>query len=314
MEPIFASGATLDGSGQVVATVDAIPPETPDTPAAEPGAPPASPSDAEAEAPSPDAEPAPSDEEAAVADAAPRTTRPFVARLIRENERIKRDLAAQAAHIEYLTRQGQPPPGQTPAPPAGQAPAPSSGTPRPRMEDFTTQVEYLDALTDWKLDEREHLRHVQAVQAREASQRQTAQQQWAQRESEGRDKYEDYDEVVSRLSLLETIAPIVADTFRESTSGHDLLYYLGQHPGDVQQLNGLLPLAAARWLGQLEGRLGAPVPPARPPVRPAGTRPPATTPMQPVGAGGSGAPVGFRQGMSLADYERMRLHERGQRP
>ena len=107
---------------------------------------------------------------------------------------------------------------------------PVSDPTEPQQGDYENWTEYLKALARWTVQVDAREKAAQEAQTREALSRQTAQQQWAQREAEGRDTYEDYDEVVSRLSLRETIAPIVADTFRESEQGHALLYYLGQHP------------------------------------------------------------------------------------
>jgi hypothetical protein len=316
---IFSSGATLSTDGQVIAGVEERPPAPPAVPGDEtlPADAAGEPADSEPPAPADDAA---SEEEAALSDQQPRANRPFVARTIRENERLRREHAAQAAQIDYLTRQltqSSAPP--TPTQPAPVQPSPSQ-TPRPRADAFQSHEEYIEALTDWKLDQREQQRAQHDAQTREATARQTAQQQWAAREAEGRDTYDDYDEVVSRLSLAETIAPLVADTFRESDVGAALLYYLGQHPKEVSHLNSLPPLAAARWLGQLELRVGMP-PAANPPPRrapatsgAAGASPPATTPMRPVGTGGTMPLTGFRPGMLLGDYERMRLQERGNRP
>lgn len=311
----FSSGATVNADGQLIPMVDAapVPPAEP-APDEVPAQPDAAGEPAEP-APSPDAEPAESEEEAAVSEQ-PRATRPFVARVIRENERYKRDMAAQAAQIEYLTRQLTQSPATPQPQPAQESPRPTD-PPKPDPAQYASNQEYWEALTDWKIDQRERTRSAHDAEQREATARQTAQQQWAQREAEGRDTYDDYDEVVSRLSLASTVAPIVADTFRESDVGHALLYYLGQHPKEVQHLNSLTPLAAARWLGQLETRVVTPTaPPARrtTPAPGGNGAPPATPPMRPVGTGGAVPIGGFRNGMLLADYERMRLQERGNRP
>ncbi len=288
MAVTFASGSTLNDQGQVVPVVDATP--TPDPAAAQgnerapvgrrsgasttsattgstPVSPPQEPDAAGESAdgePSPPSEPEVSEEEAAVADAPPRANRPFVARTIRENERLKQALAARDAQIAYLTThvtQREPASAQ-PQPGPMQPPVPAD-PPRPRPDAFPTHEDYVEALTTWAIDKRDRAFAAQAEAQREAVARQSAQQQWAQREEEGRDTYDDYDEVVQRPLFAQPIAPIVAETVRDSAQGAALLYYLGQHPKDVQHLNGLTPLAAARWLGQLEARL-APAP-ASPP-------------------------------------------------
>jgi hypothetical protein len=315
MPPTFGSGATLDANGQVISVVDVQPADPPEPPVPDAPEPDAGGDPAQSE-PEPPAEPA-EEEEAAVVEQA-RANRPFVARVIRENERLKRDNAAQAAQLEYFTRQLT----QSQAPPQSQPEQVQSPVPdptRPRAEYYATHEDYIEALTDWKYDQRERQREAQLAQQREASQRQTAQQQWEQRETEGRDTYEDYDEVVGRLTLRPNVAPIVADTFRESEQGAALLYYLGTHPKDMQRLNTLSPLAAARWLGQLEAQLAAPgsvrsngaTSPSR--ARTLGA-PPTTRPLQPVRGGGTEPVIGFRSGMPLLEYQRMRDRERERTP
>lgn len=320
----FSSGATVNADGQLIPMVDAAP--TP-TPAVEPSAPETVdadvPQDDLSEGEASDAtelDESPAEGEPA-GDVQPlsgrqRRRQRYEARLVRENEGLRRDLAAQAAHNEYLLRQVSQPGAPAQPQPDQVQPSPTD-PPKPNPVQYGSQEEYLDALTDWKLDQRERQRTTQETQQREATARETAQQQWAQREAEGRDTYDDYDEVVSRLSLASTVAPIVADTFRESDVGHALLYYLGQHPKEVQHLNSLAPLAAARWLGQLETRVAPPsAASARRTTPTPGSNgaPPATPPMRPVGTGGAVPIGGFRNGMSLVDYERMRLQERGNRP
>jgi hypothetical protein len=265
-----------------------------------------------------------SEEETALSEPQPKPNRPFVSRLIRENERLKQEQAAKDAQIAYLTRQLTPsqqtPPQRpvepTPAPVSPLDRGPGQASDRPRPEAFPTHEAWVEALTDWKYEQREQ-------HARQQHEVQTAQQQWEAREQEGRQKYPDYDEAVQALEIAPQVGGVVADTFRESDQGADVLYYLANHPDETLRLNRMTPVAAARWLGQLESRLAhppakasaQPKPTTTAPAAPAPAPPGPPVPMQPVG-GASSVPTaqGVRPGMSLADYERMRAAQRaGQR-
>lgn len=267
--------------------------------------------------------PAVSEEEGALAQPQ-KPNRPFVSRLIRENERLKQEQQQREAQIAYLTQQlsrTPPPAGSTGSSPSGgrdpvdpltattgSAPG-SRPQDRPRPEQFPTHEAWVEALADWKYEQR-----TAQAEAQRASR--TAQEQWAAREAEGRTKYPDYDEAMATLQIAPHVAGVIADTVRESAQGADILYYVANHPDEQARLNRLSPVAAARYLGQLEQRLSAPPAPQQPQPTPAPSPAPAPAPaagsapppVRPLAGGGSGTPVlqdaasiARRQG-SLRDY------------
>lgn len=339
MPTVFSSGATLNAEGQVVPVVDArpTPPALAADPAPEPTTPvvpdpaegeqsPGDPAPAEPDVPDETEEDA--DEEREAQPLSRRQRRAYEARLIRENERLRQDLAREAAHREILARQLQQP--GTPPQPATPAPVVPQGPPKPQAYEYQTQEAYIEAMATWVADTRDRQRDAQAAERANAEAQATAQQRWDTRLEEGRDKYEDFDDVITRAAAAlhpnpsqpySPVASVLVDTIRDSDAGADLFYYLGTHPKEIQHLRTLSPLAAARWLGQLEARLT----PADGSARTASASstpsrrvaPPAAPPMAPVGTGPV-APVGnFRNGMSLASYEAMRREERtrmGMRP
>ena len=296
-EPLFASGFTLPpepGAPVVDAPVTIIPPGA-EAPPGETTPPAAS------EPPA-----AGSEEEAALQAQQGKANRPFVSRLIRENERQKAETARLQAQIDVLSqqlRQGQPQ-GPEPGP---LSPAVPAANLRPDPSGFVSHDDYIVALSRWGARE-------EAVALRQAEQRETQQQtaarvaraaqtEWDQLVHKGRNTYEDFDEVANQAGYADSLVPALNRYMRASPDGAALLYHLGNHPVDVQTLNQLDPIAAARWLGLLEARLnpGAPVVPPRA----ANSREPPPAPLHPVGAEGTSPILSFQPGISLGDYERL---------
>jgi hypothetical protein len=153
-----------------------------------------------------------------------------------------------------------------PIPAAIKAPAVSDG--KPKIEAFESLEEFQEALTDWKLDQRESAK-VQVEKQRE-SQRQA--EQARQRIEQARSKYEDFDEVALDPSL--RVSQAMYDVMLESDIGADVLYFLGNNPTEAERIAKLSPASAAREIGKIEAKLEAKpkaepkVTKAPPPVKP----------------------------------------------
>ncbi len=317
MPAIFASGAVRNDDGTITPVVDApIPGDMPSADAA--GQPamsePTIPTETLLE-PAPAVEPEPEESEDDAVDSTfaqpdQRPNRPFVARLLRENQSFKDRLADLEAQNRILVQRLQAPaPVSSPEPVAPSLPS----APAPvalRREDYADEASYVAAMVQVHVDQALRQRDTHATIA-------TMGQKWDAQVQAGQTKYPDFDAALTnpQAMVVPAMQPVLFETVSESTVGSDLLYYLGTHPQEVRTLNGLTPTAAARYLGRLEAQLAsqvtAPTPPARsqPPARPAVPRP-----LAPTQGGGAPAPVtGFRPGMPLADYEAMRTAQRGGR-
>ena len=141
---------------------------------------------------------------------------------------------------------------------------------RPSVDQFDSYDEYVEALTDWKLEQREAKKENSKVES-----------SWRERESLAQNKYEDYDEVADIKQLLPT--PAMAQTILQLELGADVLYWLGKHPQENARIRALSPLAAAAALGKIESQLAKPTP------KPKTTQAPA--PISPVTPVGTGNPV-----------------------
>lgn len=134
---------------------------------------------------------------------------------------------------------------------------PKQGKPAP--ESFQTTQDYLEALTDWKaeqkvtekLDERE--RKQRATTAQGAEQR--AIEAYEKRQDIARAKYDDFDEVATNPNL--PITDAMAFEIRGSDIGEEIHYYLGTHLDEAKRIAKLHPLTQAKELGKLEAKLAA---------------------------------------------------------
>jgi hypothetical protein len=143
---------------------------------------------------------------------------------------------------------------------------------KPTVERYETYEDYLDALSDWKVDQK--LAGLKQDTSAQQQQREAA--EFTQRRdaklAEGAEKYDDFDEVVRDKSL--QISPYMAAAATESDIGADLLYYLGTHRDEAARIAKLNPAAQFREMVKLEDKVKAPpkTTAAPPPITPSGQR------------------------------------------
>ena len=146
--------------------------------------------------------------------------------------------------VGYLTRKLSHP---------GQAPekAKEPGA-KPLEADFETYPEYVEALTDWKVDERDAKR----TEARIKEHAERQQDEFFAVIDSGVEKYPDFNEV-ARKSPEDggpTINGIMLEAMSECDNIIDIAYFLGQNVPESQRISRLSPIAAAREIGKLEAR------------------------------------------------------------
>ncbi len=128
---------------------------------------------------------------------------------------------------------------------------------RPQKVDFEDEDEYIEALTEWKIDNK-----------LKASQEETEKELKIKEEKDsvldtyngldeavenGKDKYDDFDEIVfdEDLILSSTVTHITLDT----ENPEDILYYLASNPEESKRISELDPVRSAMEIGKLEIRL-----------------------------------------------------------
>jgi hypothetical protein len=139
------------------------------------------------------------------------------------------------------------------------------GDGRPTQDKFQTFDAYMEALTDWKVDQK-----IQGVGRKASEQRE---QQEAQRQADevrsklapAAEKYEDFEEVVLRDDL--PITRDMAEAILELGSpGHDVAYHLGTHPKEAARIAGLGRIAQIKEIDKIAATLTKPPEPTKAPA------------------------------------------------
>lgn len=156
------------------------------------------------------------------------------------------------------------------------APAPAAPAGEPKIEAYASYDEYVSALTDWRVENkfREMEAAITKAQAEEAVA--TQQREFSVKLEAAREKYEDFDDVVSAAP---PITVVTRDFILDSAVGTEIMYQLGQHPADAAKLAQLSPITQIKVLHALEARLAPQTPETKPkattkapePIRPIGT-------------------------------------------
>lgn len=146
------------------------------------------------------------------------------------------------------------------------------GAEKPTADQFDTYDEYIEALTDWKVEQTVSKTSQKAIQQAEQMQRQ---QSWMEKVETVASSIPDYAEVVHSSEV--EIAPHVQDALLDSDKGPELAYHMARNPEFADRLNRMSPTKAALELGRLELSLAAPAKPATKAPPPANPIRPSTT-------------------------------------
>ena len=131
-------------------------------------------------------------------------------------------------------------------------PQAADGRPDPEDPKFKSYEDYLDALTDWKVESR--LRQVEAHKAQQA--------QVETFHTKLQAAHEAHPDLADLLDDLQDAGvPPPTETMQKaiqaSESGADLLYHLAKNPSEVKRIGALPPVAQAMELGVLLGQMKA---------------------------------------------------------
>lgn len=166
--------------------------------------------------------------------------------------------------------------------PQQQQPAQQIVDDKPRRDQFASEEDYIDSLTDWKLEQRD--RKTMQVKVEEQTRSLYTKTEQLYKEAEklpGFDR-DDFEQL--------PLTPVIAQTLMDSDQAAKLMAYMTSNPEEVERISALSPARQAAELGKLEVKLSAT------PVKT--TKTPA--PISPVGGGGkSSRDLGS---LSMDDY------------
>lgn len=137
-------------------------------------------------------------------------------------------------------------------------PKPEAPAGKPKIEDFETDAEFLEKLTDWKIEQREIAANQKRTAEQQKSDRQKAQDAFFENVKNtnmaGIKKYDDYEQVVFSLPG-DVMNNELAAAMLETGAPEDIAYHLGKNPSVAEKISRMSPLKKAVELGKIEARL-----------------------------------------------------------
>lgn len=183
---------------------------------------------------------------------------------------------------------------------------------KPDIDKFDTHAEYVEALTDWKTEQKLKEREAQAERSKLETEQQKLVREHHERVKSFADKTEDYAEVLEDVNDVRIPAGL-QQAIVESDRSAELIYELAKNRAELERISKLPPLAAARELGKFESKL--PSQASSEDQKTEKKEPKKITqapkPIAPVGTGGKGsAPKSiYDPNLSQSEYERLRREQ-----
>jgi hypothetical protein len=157
----------------------------------------------------------------------------------RERDELKQKLASGSQ------------PAQETAKPAAQS------TERPDPQKFETYDAYIEALTEWKSDQREARREQEKQKAVAQRAEQETLTAHNSRVETAREKHADYDEVLATVGKLQ-ISRALHEAIVSSEHGPEVAYRLAKDPDEAKRIAALPPLRQVAEFGRLESLIEKP--------------------------------------------------------
>lgn len=179
---------------------------------------------------------------------------------------------------------------------------------KPDPDNFDTQEDYIDALTDWKLDAfMKSKEEAQLAQAKQDEYKSTA-EKWQENINKFASENSDFEDAMENLEDI-NVSDSVRDALLECELGPKILYELGKNPEEALRISKLSPYAAIREIGKLEAKF------QDNPVTKKETKKTTNAP-KPLstikGSGGGGSKTIYSENLSQPEYEALRRKQLAQ--
>lgn len=129
---------------------------------------------------------------------------------------------------------------------------------KPDKDKFATHDEYMEALTDWKVEQKLALVRKQDVEDKKKSAEITKKQTYHARAVAFAQDHDDFDEALN--SVKTPMSPAVEQAIFESEVGPEIAYTLAKNPKEFERLCNLPYGTAMREMGKLEVKFSKPDP------------------------------------------------------
>lgn len=186
-----------------------------------------------------------------------------------------------------------------------------SSADKPNPNDFETQEEYLEAVTDWKVEQKLSAKEEQAKQDKLRQEHQQRVNSHMDRVKEFQDTVDDFKEVLEDVDEIE-MSLAVQEGILDSDNSAQLLYELAKDPKEYQRICGLPYGAALRALGRFEAKIEKSSEPTSV-EKPINRTSKAPKPIKPTGGRSTRATEKsiFDEDLSFDEYKRLRSKQAG---
>ena len=132
------------------------------------------------------------------------------------------------------------------------------GNGKPKSEDFEDYNDYVEALTDWKTEDKfRKLSETREQESKQLSERQAIQEQFNSSVETSKGKHPDFEDVISSAQGVPCSQDMLG-AIMDSPEGAEVMYFLAKNPAEATRISKLSPMGQIREIGKIESRLAVP--------------------------------------------------------
>lgn len=225
----------------------------------------------------------------------------------RRIDKLNARVSAKEQETEYWKQQALKGASESTKAPKVETSKPAAADGKPKADAFDTHSEYVEALTDWKTEQKLNERDQRLERSKLQIEQEKVVKSYNDRVKIFSEKTEDFQEVLAEVDDI-PISPAIREILLTSENGPELAYELAKNREEYVRVCKLPPLAAAREMGKIEARMS--------PKTSEGTKQEtkkitqAPKPLEPVKAGkGSASKSIFDPTLSQSEYEKLRREQ-----
>lgn len=128
---------------------------------------------------------------------------------------------------------------------------------KPSLDQYESYDDYTEALADWKYKVNDAEKSAKQEEEKANEYKTELKKSFMGRIEKFKESTPDYDDVVSEISDID-LSKSVFESLAESDLSAELTYYFGKNIDDLERINKLSPLQAAREIGRIEAKLSTP--------------------------------------------------------
>lgn len=176
---------------------------------------------------------------------------------------------------------------------------PAAETGKPKAEDYASHEEYVEALADWKVEQKLSKRDADAAKKQEKSELEQKVSTFVERKAAFQKEHPDYDDVMEACEA--PMSKFVQNYLLKKENGPAIAYHLAKHPELLESISGMSDADAAEELGVLRASLSSQ---AKDQPKPRTSKAP--EPISPVGGAtkSTATKSPFDEGLSYAEFEK----------